>query len=87
VTRDVYRNTVERKETTRAWQAWLDDKAMPPGERSLTKLLERYRTSTDDGMAPVVRADLGRVPRSRQAQTAKRDPCNAWSVTTKCLLR
>ena len=45
--RNVYRNTSERKETARARQAFCDFRDMGPN-RSLPKLLEKYRTSTDD---------------------------------------
>src|SRR5919204_6226516 len=45
--RNVYRNTTERKETARARQAFCDFRDMGP-TRSLPKLLEKYRTSTED---------------------------------------
>ena len=37
----------ERRETPRARQAFADYAALPPGERSLTKLVEKYRTATE----------------------------------------
>jgi hypothetical protein len=44
MTRRVHSNTQPPKESAKAWAAWLDYRAMPPGERSLANLIARYRS-------------------------------------------
>ena len=43
MTRSVYDKTRPPKESSRAWQAWRDYAALPPGRRSLANLIEEYR--------------------------------------------
>jgi hypothetical protein len=47
MTRRVHTITGERRETSKAWQAFCDYRDLPPGQRSLSKLAERYRTITE----------------------------------------
>jgi hypothetical protein len=58
MTRRVHNVTQPPKESAKAWAAWLDYRAMPPGERSLANLIARYRSrSAAEEPPPTRRVD------------------------------
>ena len=58
MTRRVHNVTQPPKESAKAWAAWLDYRAMPPGERSLANLIARYRSrSAAEELPPPRRLD------------------------------